>query len=222
MDPGDLDRPRERLRALGGERVGDQELLAVVLGTGRRGRSAMALAAEVLAAAGGLAALARASPRELEQIAGIGEARALRVAAAFHLGRRALEVGRAAQPAILSAADVWWRLRGRVAGLPQELFFVIGVDCRHNVLEEIEVARGTLTGVDVHPREVFRPLVRMAAAAAIVAHNHPSGDPRPSVEDLELTRRLRAAGEVIGIPVLDHIVLGATSWTSIVELLGEA
>src|SRR5688500_16151523 len=123
----DAERPRERLRNLGGERVSDQELLAVVLGTGRRGRDARALAGDILAAAGGLGSLARASPRELEQIGGIGEARALRITAAFHLGRRAIDLVRAAAPTIISPADVWWRLRGRVAGLPQEVFFVVGI-----------------------------------------------------------------------------------------------
>jgi len=214
------ERPRERLLVLGGERVSDQELLAVVLGTGTPGKDALALAGEILRVTGGLMALARASPRELVGVAGIGEARALRIAAAFHLGRRAVDVSRAAQPSLLSPADVWWRLRSKVAGLPQEVFIVLGIDVKNAVLEEVEVARGTLTGVDVHPRDVFRPLIRMSAAAALVAHNHPSGDPRPSTEDIELTRRLREAGDLIGIPVIDHIVLGATGWTSIAELLG--
>jgi len=206
--------------ALGGERVGDQELLAVVIGTGARGRSALVLGGEILRVTGGLQALARASPRELVGVAGIGEARALRIAAAFHLGRRAVDVIRAAQPSLLSPADVWWRLRTRVAGLPQEVFLVIGLDAKNVVLDEVEVARGTLTGVDVHPRDVFRPLIRMSAAGAIVAHNHPSGDPRPSTEDIDLTRRLRQVGDVIGIPLIDHIVLGSAGWTSIAELLG--
>ncbi|MCA9679239.1 MAG: hypothetical protein KC464_29685, partial [Myxococcales bacterium] len=112
------------------------------------------------------------------------------------------------------------RLRGRVAGLDQEIFVVVGLDARNVVLDEVEVARGSLTGVDVHPREVFRPLIRMAAAAAVVAHNHPSGDARPSAEDLELTRRLREVGHLVGIPVVDHVVLGERGFTSLAEWMG--
>lgn len=209
--------PRERLLAHGGERIGDAELIAVILGTGVRGRSAVVLAEEVLRAVGGLHALARASPRELVGLSGIGEARALRLAAAFHLGRRSVEGSRAASPQIISAGDVWKRLRGRVAGLPQEVFMVLGIDCKNGVLDEVEVARGTLTGVDVHPRDVFRPLIRMSAAAGVIAHNHPSGDPQPSKEDIALTRRLREIGMIIGIPIVDHIVLGTRGYTSIAE-----
>jgi DNA repair protein RadC len=216
-DDSGAERPRERLMALGGDRVSDQELLAVVIGTGSRGKDALALATEIVRATGGLLALARASPRELVGVAGIGEARALRIAAAFHLGRRATEVVRAAQPSLLTPRDVWWRLRGRVAGLPQEVFLVLGLDAKNTVLEDLEISRGTLTGVDVHPRDVFRPLIRMSAAAAIVAHNHPSGDPQPSQEDIELTRRLRQAGDVIGIPILDHIILAGDRYSSIFE-----
>jgi DNA repair protein RadC len=213
------DGPRERLMAHGGERIGDAELLGVILGTGVRGRSAVAIAEEMLRAAGGLAALSRASPRELVRVAGIGEARALRVAAAFHVGRRAVDTQRAASPKIISAADVWMRLRGRVAGLTQEVFLVLGVDAKQVVLEEVEVARGTLTGVDVHPRDVFRPLIRMSAAAGVLAHNHPSGDPRPSLEDVALTRRMQEIGAMVGIPIVDHIVVAANGYTSIAELV---
>jgi len=215
------DGPRERLMAHGGERISDPELLAVILGTGMRGKSAVALAEEVLRAVGGLQALSRAAPSELVGVAGIGEARALRLAAAFHLGRRAVEVQRAARPAIISPADVWLRMRGRVAGLPQEVFLVLGIDAKNVVIDEVEVARGTLTGVDVHPRDVFRPLIRMSAAAGVVTHNHPSGDPRPSQEDIELTRRLREIGLIVGIPIVDHIVLGARGYTSIAEYAGD-
>jgi DNA repair protein RadC len=222
MTIDDPARPRERMLALGGDRVGDDDLIAVLLGTGTRGRPAEALAQEILRTAGGLVALSRASPRELAQLPGMGEARALRIAAAFHLGRRAAELGRARGAVITGAEDVWERLRGRVAGVAQEVFFAIGLDVRNAVVEEVEVARGTLTSVDIHPREVFRPLIRMAAAGAVVAHNHPSGDPTPSPEDLDLTRRLREVGRVVGIPIVDHVVLGATRFTSLADFMREA
>lgn len=216
----DDDRPRERVMARGGDHVSDRDLVAVILGTGSRGRSAEVLADDMLRSAGGLIPLSRASPRELVGVSGIGEARALRVAAAFHLGRRACERSRASEVALMSPADVWNRLRARVVGLTQEVFYVIAIDARNVVLEEVEVARGTLTSVDVHPRDVFRPLVRMAAAGAVVAHNHPSGDPTPSLEDVELTRRLREAGHLLGIPIVDHIVVADRGHISLAEWMG--
>jgi DNA repair protein RadC len=213
MDP--TDRPRERLLALGGDAVADRDLLAVVLGTGRRGVPAIALADEMLAAAGGLCALSRASPHELVRLSGIGLARALRVTAAFHLGRRAMLLDRPRGVQLLEPHAVWTHLRTTVAALTQEAFFVLGLDARGGLIAEVEIARGTLTGVEVHPRDVFRPLIRMSAALAVVAHNHPSGDPSPSEEDRELTVRLQTIGQLVGIPIVDHIVVTAASFASV-------
>jgi DNA repair protein RadC len=108
-----------------------------------------------------------------------------------------------------------------LTGVAQEVFIVIGIDIRNNLLDVVECARGTVHGVEVHPREVFRPLVRMAATGGIVVHNHPSGDPTPSEDDVALTRRLRAAGDLVGIPIVDHVVIGHGAFRSIAELLGE-
>ena len=102
----------------------------------------------------------------------------------------------------------------------QELFVALGVDVRNRLVIDVEVARGVLTGVEVHPREVFRPLIRAAAAGVILVHNHPSGDPAPSLEDLDLTRRLRDVGQLIGIPVIDHIIVGDNGYCSVAEWLG--
>ena len=112
------------------------------------------------------------------------------------------------------------RVRARLAGVPQELFLALAVDARNGLIDEVEVARGHLTSVEVHPREVFRPLIRAAAAAAVVVHNHPSGDPTPSSEDLVLTRRLRAVGELVGIPILDHVIVAGDQFRSIAEWMG--
>jgi DNA repair protein RadC len=213
------DRPRERLWQRGVHTIGDEELLAVVLGTGTRARPAQVVAAELVRASGGVAAVSRASPRELAQVSGVGAANAARIAAAFELGRRAIEA-EVHREILEHAEDVFRIIEPRVAGLQQELFLALGVDIRNGLLDVVEVARGTVHGVEVHPREVFRPLVRMAAAGAVLVHNHPSGDPTPSPEDIALTRRLRAVGELLGIPIVDHVVIGAHGFRSIAEWLG--
>ena len=212
-------RPRERLWRRGSATSSDEELLAIILGTGVRGHPALAVATELVRAAGGVGVLSRASPRELAQVTGVGSTRAARLAAAFELGRRAVEHVHHRRN-LSRPDDVFRHVAPRLAGLVQEVFLVIGIDVRNALIEVVEVARGTVNGVDVHPREVFRPLVRMAAAAAVVVHNHPSGDPTPSQEDLDLTRRLREVGLLVGIPVLDHVVVGSQGFRSIAEWLG--
>lgn len=214
------DLPRERLMAYGGEGVSTAELLAVILGTGTRGRSATTLAQHIIHTVGGVVQLARATPRELVDVPGIGLARAARIAAAFHLGRRAMEATLPAVDFVRNPEALYERLRLRLSGLAQEIFLVVALDSRNAVLDEIEVARGCLTNVEVHPREVFRPLIRRAAAAAVVAHNHPSGDLRASDEDVGLTHRLHAAGQIVGIPLLDHVVISGTGYLSLFEVLG--
>jgi DNA repair protein RadC len=213
------DRPRERMWRAGPQTIGDEELIAILLGTGVRAHSAREVAAEVVRSSGGVAAVSRATPRELAQVVGIGAARATRIVAAFELGRRAVEAEQHRE-SLAHAEDVFRILGPRLAGLQQEVFIVIGLDIRNGMLDIVEVGRGTVHGVEVHPREVFRPLIRMAAAGAVVVHNHPSGDPTPSAEDVELTRRLRSVGEILGIPIVDHVVVGDRRFTSISEWIG--
>lgn len=213
------ERPRERLLQHGGDPLTCEELIALILGTGARGKSAVEVARLLLEETGGLIDLSRANPRELARVRGIGSARAARLVAAFHLGKRAL-ADRTSKVVVREAADVFQHLRPRLQGMTQEVFLVLALDARNGVMDEIEVARGSLTGVEVHPREVFRPLIRQAAAAAVVAHNHPSGDSRPSPDDIALTRRLRMAGDILGIPILDHVVIGGDDFTSVAELVG--
>ncbi|MDQ3370816.1 MAG: DNA repair protein RadC [Myxococcota bacterium] len=213
------ERPRERVWRRGTGAVGDAELLAMVLGTGVRDHPVLAVAAELVRSAGGVAALSRSTPRELAQVTGIGAARATRVAAAFELGRRAVELVHHRET-VGRPEDVYRIVAPRLAGLTQEVFIVIGVDIRNGLLDVVEVARGSVSGVEVHPREVFRPLVRMAAAGGVLVHNHPSGDPTPSPEDAALTRRLREVGTLIGIPIIDHVVIGDHSFRSLGEWLG--
>ena len=190
-----------------------------MLGTGTARRTAVEVARDVLSICGGLVPLSRAPSMELAGLPGLGQARASRLVAAFELGRRAL-----AQPlasaTIRAPGDVYDYLWPRLHGSMQEAFWVLALDARNMVTGEIEISRGSLTGVEVHPREVFRPLIRHAAAAAVVAHNHPSGDPTPSESDLAVTRRLRRAGDLLGIPVIDHVVIGAEGYASIAEVAG--
>lgn len=213
------DRPRERLWQRGVQMIGDEELLAILLGSGMRARPAQTVATELVHASGGVVALSRASPRELALVRGVGTARATRIAAAFELGRRAIEhEGR--RELVRHAEDIYRIVTPRVAGLQQEVFIVLGLDIRNGLLDVVEVARGSAYAVEVHPREVFRPLIRMAAAGGVVVHNHPSGDPTPSPEDVALTRRLREVGGLLGIPIIDHVVVGEQSFRSIAEHMG--
>jgi DNA repair protein RadC len=213
------DHPRDRLWRAGPNTVGDRDLLALVLGTSLRDRTAEQLAAKMLEDAGGLALLSRSTPRELAKLAGIGEARATKLAAAFELSRRAV-VASTTRTLVGRPEDVYACVAPMLAGLAQEVFLVIGVDIRNGLLDIVECARGSVIGVEIHPREVFRPLVRMAAAGAVLVHNHPSGDPTPSSEDVELTKRLREAGAMLGIPVIDHVVVGDGVFRSIAEWMG--
>lgn len=213
------DRPRERLWNRGTQALGDEELLAILLGTGVRAHSARSVAADLVTTCGGVIAIARASPRELAQVVGVGPERATRIAAAFELGRRAVEMVQHREQ-LGQAEDVFRVVGPRLAGLQQEVFLSIGLDIRNGLLDVVEVARGTVHGVEVHPREVFRPLIRMAAAGAVVVHNHPSGDPTPSHEDVALTSRLREAGDLIGIPIVDHVVISDGGFVSIAEWVG--
>jgi DNA repair protein RadC len=217
--PDGGDRPRERLWRCGTQSLGDAELLAILLGTGVRDRPVLAVAADLVQSVGGVAALSRASPHELAQVMGIGAARAARITAAFELGRRAVEVIHH-RKLLGRAEDVYRCVAPRLAGLSQEVFIAIGVDVRNGLLDIAEVARGSVAHVEVHPREVFRPLVRMAAAGGVLVHNHPSGDPTPSHQDVELTLKLRDIGRILGIPIIDHVVIGDRSFRSIAEWMG--
>ena len=211
------DCPRERLAARGSECLADAELVALLLGSGRRGENAVELAANLLAAVGGLSGLARAAPVELLAQRGIGDARAAVLQAAVELGRRISGSRPERGQRLAAASQVWAHYRARLAHTAVEEFWVLGLDVRHRLIFEGCVARGNLTGVEVHPREVFRPLIRGAAAAALFCHNHPSGDPSPSRQDLELTRRLKQVGDLCGIAVLDHVVVGAEGYVSLAE-----
>lgn len=210
------ERPRERLLAHGAACLADAELLALLLRTGSRARSALQLATQLLDPCG-LAPLARTEPGELASIPGVGPAKAATVLAACELGRRMASRPLARGERIGSPEDVHRHFHPRLRDAPTEQFHVVMLDARHRVLRSVLTSQGTLTATLVHPREVFRPALREAAAAIVLVHNHPSGDPAPSPEDREITRRLARAGALIGIPVLDHVIVADRGYASLRE-----
>ena len=209
------DRPREKLERIGVGSLGDNELLAIVLGQGMPRASALELANAVLDAVGGLHGLVRATPDDLRRIRGIGGARATQLIAAIEAGRRTLVRGRRERPQILTARDVAELIVPQFGSKPVEQFGVILLDTKHRVLRTRLLSVGTLDASIVHPRDVFREAASGGAAAVIVFHNHPSGDPSPSPDDVALTRRLIHAGEVMGIDVLDHVIIAESRFHSL-------
>lgn len=197
--------------------LSDTELLAIVLGSGSRGHDVLTVAGALLGRFGDLRALSGATDHELRDELGIGPTRAAVLQAAFELGRRAAGSRPRRGRRLGHSAEVWTHMRARLAAHATEEFWALGLDVRHRLQVELCVARGSLTAVEVHPRDVFRPLIRAAVASVIFCHNHPSGDPTPSRQDAELTARLRQVGELCGIVVLDHVVVAADGYTSLAE-----
>ncbi|MDZ7780332.1 MAG: DNA repair protein RadC [Gemmatimonadota bacterium] len=213
------ERPRERLRQAGVRHLALGELLALLVGSGSAGGSAGAVAERLTRHAGGsLARLAALDVGEMEGVPGVGTATACRVLAALELGRRAAAEELEPGTPVRGPDDVFRRMGPRLRDLPQEEFHAILLNTRHRVVREVLVTRGILDASLIHPREVFRPAVAEGAAGVILVHNHPSGDPTPSAEDRAVTRQLGAAGRAVGIPVLDHVVVG---WGRYVSLSGE-
>lgn len=209
------ERPRERILLWGVSAVQNRDLIAVLLNSGTRTMSALGLADRLLAEFGTLPALAEASIEELSSIPGIGEAKAVRISAACELGRRISSVSETDRPLVRSAADVARLLQGQMRFLDREKFLTVLLDTKHRVIGIPTVSVGHLSGALVHPREVFKAAIRRSSAAIILVHNHPSGDPTPSREDILVTRRLVEAGQLLGIEVLDHVILGGQSYTSL-------
>ena len=211
------DRPREKLVRHGVSALGDNELIAVVLGSGCRRTDALAIANELLAARGGTHGLVQSTCDDLARVAGIGRARAAQVLAAVELGRRTLAHAPSARIQLRTPRDAAAYLLPRFGSRPVEQFGIVLLDTRHRVVRATVLAVGGLNSTSVQPREVFREAAVGGAAAIVAFHNHPSGDPSPSPDDVELTRRLTAAGVVMGIDVVDHIVLGDVRYWSFKE-----
>jgi DNA repair protein RadC len=211
------DRPRERLDRLGVDALGDRELVAIVLGQGAARRSALAIAQLILASTNGVHGLTRVAVAELIRVPGVGRAKAAQVLAAVELGRRTLTCAPAVKVQFGCPRDVAAYLTPRFGGGAVERFGVVLLDTKHRVVKATVLSVGTLDASLVHPREVFREATTAGAAAVVVFHNHPSGDPTPSRDDVALTSRLVEAGELMGIAVLDHVVLGESRYFSFKE-----
>lgn len=209
-------RPRERLHAAGVQALSNAELLAILLRTGTKSETAIDLATSILSRPEGLRFLAEASLEELQKQKGIGLAKAAQLKAALELGRRlaALDLFRMT---ITCPRDIAGVLMDEMRYLDREHFRTVSLNTKNRVLGIDSVSVGSLNSSLVHPREVFKTPIRRSAAAVILAHNHPSGDPTPSQEDIQVTRRLVEAGQILGIDVLDHLVIGDGRFTSFKE-----
>jgi DNA repair protein RadC len=202
------ERPRERLLALGADALKDAELIAIVLRTGTKGLSAVSVAEQLLAKYQNLEALARASVEDLRTTAGIGRDKAIGLKAAFKLAERMARQMAEDAPLVDTPERVANLLRERNRLLDVENFQVLLVNTRRRLMRIDTISQGTLDTILVHPREVFKNAIKAGAAAIILAHNHPSGDPSPSESDIKVTRDLIRAGQLLKIDVLDHVILG--------------
>jgi DNA repair protein RadC len=212
------ERPRERLSAGGAGALATRELLAILIGSGREGSSAVDIAGELLRGSdGSLRRLAATTPAELASIRGVGPAVAARIGASLELGRRLAREGPLERARIGGPRDVYERCAPALRDLQQEEFHVLLLNTQNAVIRELVITRGTLDTSLVHPREVFRAAIAESAAAVVLVHNHPSGDPTPSPEDRGVTLQLAQAGKLLGIGVLDHIVIGDGRYVSFVE-----
>ena len=204
------ERPRERLMKLGAASLSEAQLLAIVLAVGdaSTGQSALDLARNLIQQFEGLRGLDAASITELCQTKGIGPAKATTIKAAFELGKRLSGEPPQRKIKITAPQDVVQYYRPHIQHLRKEVFKSVLLDTRHQILKDVTISEGSLSSSLVHPREAFLPAIKESAAAVIFLHNHPSGDPTPSAEDKELTRRLADVGRLVGITVLDHIIIG--------------
>jgi DNA repair protein RadC len=214
------DRPREKLQRGGASALGDNELVAVVIGHGAAGLGALALANEILTLAGGARGLTRLHCDQLSALAGIGPAQASRILAAVELGRRTLVAGDRPRPQFRRPRDIAAYLLPQFGAHPVERFGIMLLDTRYRLLSTRLISVGSLDASVAHPREVFREALLAGAGAVVAFHNHPSGDATPSPDDLALTERLRSAGEVVGVDLIDHVILADVEYCSVREFSG--
>lgn len=217
MDLHESDRPRERLASLGPQALSNAELIAILLRVGVRGENAVAVGQRLLTQFRGLRGLHRAPFAELKNQHGLGDAKAAQIKAAIELGRRLTLESPEERAAINSPADAAALVQYEMSALEQEHLRVILLDRRNRVLETVEVYKGSVNSSQVRVGEVFKEAIRKNASALIVTHNHPSGDPTPSPDDVAVTRALVQAGKLLDVEVLDHLVIGQGRWVSLKE-----
>jgi DNA repair protein RadC len=214
------ERPRERLLKFGAEGLSTAQLLAIILRTGGRDKSALELARELLLHFKSMKEMEDASVAEFSKIKGMGTAKIAQLKAAFELGRRLLQnkdSNLSKMPSFKNSKEVYEYYRPKFYGLKKERFLCVMLDAKNRVFKETVVSDGTLTYSPVHPREVFRSAIKEAAVSVLFIHNHPSGDPTPSRDDISITQRLIKTGEIVGISVLDHIIVGDGRYLSLME-----
>ncbi|WP_426448675.1 RadC family protein [Paenibacillus sp. S-38] len=212
------ERPRERMIHYGAEALSHAELLAILLRTGTYQESAVHVAQRLLRESGGLRSLTDMSLEQMTSIKGIGSAKALQIRAGIELGRRMARSGMNETVTIRSPQDAAALLMEDLRYLQKEHFVCLFLNTKNHVIGQETLSMGSLNASIVHPREVFRSAIKRSSASIVCAHNHPSGDPTPSPEDIALTRRLAEAGEIVGIEVLDHLVIGDRRFVSLKEL----
>ena len=214
-----IERPREKLLGQGSKHLSNTELIALLIGSGTKEASAIALAGQVLAMTGtGLTALKGASPEELLAIKGIGEASASRILAAAELGSRITAETPYGRQRIFEADDVYRMLAPEFSGEKQEIVVELLLNAKYEVIGREVISKGGIVSAFVEPRDVFRPAIKRGATGIIVAHNHPSGDPTPSKDDLTATEKVEKAGEMIGVKLIDHIIIGSGRHVSLRDM----
>ena len=214
------ERPRERLLRFGADELSTAQLLAIILRMGGRNKSALELAREILVKFNNLKEIEDASIAEFSELKGIGAAKIAQIKAAFELGKRLIaneKRNTSQQPCFKNSSQVYTYYMPKFYGLKKEKFLCTLLDTKNRVFKETTVSEGTLTSSLVHPREVFRYAIKEAAASVLFVHNHPSGDPSPSRDDIDITKRLIETGKIIGINVLDHIIIGDGRYLSLME-----
>lgn len=214
------ERPRERLKELGPRALSDAEILALIIGAGSNGTNAVDAARRILAEVGGFDGMADLGLGSIERLPFVGKAKGSRLAASFEMGLRVVEGQKRKRSGARMdcSADVFDTYQARLGNLKQEVFIAIGLSSKNETIRELVVGQGTVNECRVEPREVFRPLIAEAATRAVLLHNHPSGDSQPSPYDVALTRRLARVGELVGIPILDHVVIARGSYSSLRDL----